>query len=322
MRSVLDLTGPVCNLVRQSNGRPDLTDTSEQRIATLVDQMTLTEQVSLLSGADFWSLPAIDRLGIGKLRVTDGPNGAHGGGSLIGGVASAAFPVGIALGATWNPELLQELGVALAEEVKSKGAHVSLAPTINLQRTQTNGRNFECYAEDPVLTAELTVAMVRGLQSQGIAATVKHFAGNESEIQRTTISSEIDERTLREVYLVPFEAAVKRGGIWAVMSGYNKVGGTYMSENGWLLNTVLRGDWGYDGVVMSDWFGSHSTAPTLNAGLDLEMPGPTHDRGGFSVENRMWQVAAGEYGLSLGWSATDLPVQTRLTLAKGQALPL
>ena len=266
-----------------------MTDQIETRISTLIDQMTLAEQVSLLSGADFWSLPAIDRLGIGKLRVTDGPNGARGGGSLIGGVASAAFPVGIALGATWNPDLMQELGVALAEEVKSKGAHVSLAPTINMQRTQTNGRNFECYAEDPVLSAALAVAMVTGLQSQGIAATVKHFVGNESEIQRTTISSEIDERTLREVYLVPFEAAVKAGA-WAIMSGYNKVGGTYASENGWLLNTVLRGDWGFDGVVMSDWFGSHSTAPTLNAGLDLEMPGPTRDRGDKAIA----AVAAGE----------------------------
>ncbi len=267
-----------------------MTDQIETRITALVDQMTLAEQVSLLSGADFWSLPPIDRLGIGALRVTDGPNGARGGGSLIGGVASAAFPVGISLGATWNRALMQDLGVALAQEVKSKGAHVSLAPTINMQRTQTNGRNFECYAEDPVLSAALAVAMVQGLQSQGIAATVKHFAGNESEIQRTTISSEIDERTLREVYLVPFEAAVKRGPAWAVMSGYNKVGGTYASENGWLLNTVLRGDWGFDGVVMSDWFGSHTTAPTLNAGLDLEMPGPTRDRGDKAIA----AVAAGE----------------------------
>ena len=173
--------------------------------------MTLEEQVSLLSGEDFWSLPAIPRLGLGKLRVTDGPNGARGGGSLIGGVKSAAFPVGIALGATWNPDLVREIGAALAEEAKSKGAHVLLGPTINIHRSVTNGRNFECYSEDPVLTAELAVAYVEGLQADGVAATPKHFAGNESEIQRTTMSSEIDERTLREVYLAPFEAAVKRG---------------------------------------------------------------------------------------------------------------
>jgi len=249
------------------------------RIETLVDQMTLEEQVSLLSGEDFWSTPAVPRLGIGKLRVTDGPNGARGGGSLIGGVKSAAFPVGIALGATWNVELVGEIGAALSEEVKSKGAHMSLAPTVNIHRSVANGRNFECYSEDPILTAELATAYIRGLQENGIAATVKHFVGNESEIERTTISSVIDERTLREVYLIPFEWAVKKAKTWGIMSSYNKLNGTYTSEHEWLLTTVLRREWGYDGVVMSDWFGSHSTAETINAGLDLEMPGPPRDRG-------------------------------------------
>ena len=251
----------------------------ENRIEKIVDEMTLAEQVALLSGEDFWSLPAISRLGLGKLRVTDGPNGARGGGSLIGGVKSASFPVGIALGATWNPDLVREIGGALAEEAKSKGAHVLLGPTINIHRSVTNGRNFECYSEDPVLTAELAVAYVEGLQGGGVAATPKHFAGNESEIQRTTINSEIDERTLREVYLLPFEAVVRRAGTWALMSSYNKLNGTYTAENRWLLTEVLRGDWGFDGAVMSDWFGSRSTAPTINAGLDLEMPGPPRDRG-------------------------------------------
>ena len=241
--------------------------------------MTLDEQVSLLSGEDFWSLPAIERLGIPKLRVTDGPNGARGGGSLIGGVKSAAFPVGIALGASWNTALAREIGVALAQEVKSKGAHVSLAPTVNLHRSVTNGRNFECYSEDPLLTAQLAGNVIEGLQSQKVAATIKHFVGNESEIERTTISSEVDERTLRELYLVPFEWAVKQAGTWGIMSSYNRLNGTFTSENGWLLDEVLRAEWHYDGIVMSDWFGSHSTAETVNAGLDLEMPGPTRDRG-------------------------------------------
>lgn len=248
-------------------------------IDQLVDQLTLDEQVSLLSGEDFWSLPAIPRLGIGKMRVTDGPNGARGAGSLIGGVTAAAFPVGISIGATWDVDLARRIGKALAEEVKSKGAHASLAPTVNIQRSVTNGRNFECYSEDPELTADLAVAMIDGLQGEGIAATVKHFAGNESEIERTTISSEIDERSLREIYLRPFEDAVKRAGVWGIMSSYNKVNGTYAAENHWLLTKVLRGDWGYDGIVMSDWFGSRTTEPTVNAGLDLEMPGPTRDRG-------------------------------------------
>lgn len=243
-----------------------------------LDAMTLEERVSLLSGEDMWSLPAVLRVGLGKLRVTDGPNGARGGGSLVGGVKSAAFPVGIVLGATWNPDLVREIGTALAEETRSKGAHVLLGPTINLHRSVTNGRNFECYSEDPALTAALAVAYVAGLQSGGIAATPKHFVGNESEIQRTTMSSEIDRRSLRELYLAPFEAVVK-AGTWAIMSSYNRLDGTYTSELPWLLTEVLRDEWGFDGVAMSDWFGSHSTAPTVNAGLDLEMPGPPRDRG-------------------------------------------
>ncbi len=245
----------------------------------LVDRMTLEEQVSLLSGTDVWSLPSISRLGIGKLRMTDGPNGARGSGSLIGGVKSAAFPVGIALGATWNPALVREVGAALAHEVRDKGAHVLLAPTINLHRGALNGRNFECYSEDPVLTARIAVGYITGLQQNGVAATVKHFVGNESEIQRTTASSEIDERTLRELYLFPFEAAVREAGVWALMASYNRLNGTYTSEHRWLLTDVLRGEWGFDGLVMSDWWGSHSTVEAIMAGLDVEMPGPTRERG-------------------------------------------
>jgi beta-glucosidase len=249
--------------------------TAEQR----VDSMSLSEQISLLSGEDVWSVNAILRLGIQKLRVTDGPNGARGSGSLFGGVTAACFPVGIALGATWNRSLLANIGSAIADEVKSKSAQVLLGPTINIQRSVTNGRNFECYSEDPELTAALAVSYIRGLQSEGVAATPKHFIGNESEIERTTVSSDIDERTLREVYLRPFEAAIKEAGTWAIMGSYNKINGTYAAENHWLLTEVLRNEWGYDGIVMSDWFGSRTTAPTINAGLDLEMPGPTRDRG-------------------------------------------
>ncbi|MCW5719643.1 MAG: glycoside hydrolase family 3 C-terminal domain-containing protein [Devosia sp.] len=252
---------------------------SQARIQHLLEQMTLEEKVSILSGEDFWSVPAIARLGIGKLRVSDGPNGARGGGSLIGGVKSASFPVGIAIGASWNVDLVREIGAALADEVKSKGAHMLLAPTVNIHRSVTNGRNFECYSEDPILSAELAVAYIEGLQDQGIGATIKHFVGNESEIERTTMSSEIDERALREIYLIPFEWAVKKAGTWGIMSSYNRLNGTFTSEHNWLLGTVLREEWGYDGIVMSDWFGSHSTAETINAGLDLEMPGPTRDRG-------------------------------------------
>ncbi|PDT02559.1 glycosyl hydrolase [Rhizobium chutanense] len=248
-------------------------------IDSILDQMTLEEQVSLLSGADFWTTVPVERLGVPKIKVTDGPNGARGAGSLVAGVKATCFPVGIALGATWNPELVAQMGAALARQAKSKGAAVLLAPTVNIHRSGLNGRNFECYSEDPMLTAELAVAYIAGVQGEGIAATIKHFAGNESEIERQTMSSDIDERTLREIYLSPFEQAVRRAGVMAVMSSYNRLNGTYTSEHHWLLTEVLRQEWGFDGIVMSDWFGSHSTAETINAGLDLEMPGPARDRG-------------------------------------------
>jgi len=148
----------------------------------LIDELTLEEQVSLLAGQDFWSVNPIERLGIGTFRVTDGPNGARGGGGLIGGVTAACYPCGIAIGATWDPGLAQEIGADLAREVKSKNAHVSLAPTVNIHRSVTNGRNFECYSEDPELTAALAVGYVTGLQEAGVSATIKHFVGNESEI--------------------------------------------------------------------------------------------------------------------------------------------
>lgn len=261
----------------------EIASNRETRIEDILGRMSLEDMVTLLSGEDFWSVAALPEHDIGKLRVTDGPNGARGSGSFFqdGGerVSSASFPVGIALGASWNPVLVEEIGSAIAEETKSKGAQVCLAPTVNIHRSVTNGRNFECYSEDPELSADLAAAFVKGLQSQGIAATVKHFAGNESEIERTTINSEIDERSLREVYLRPFEDAVNKANAWGIMTSYNKLNGTYAAENEWLLEQVLRGDWGFDGFVVSDWFGSRTTAPTVNAGLDLEMPGPTRDRG-------------------------------------------
>lgn len=269
--------------------------TASPHLDALVDAMTLEERVSLLSGADFWSVPGVERLGVGPLVVTDGPNGARGGGSLVGGLRAACFPCGIALGATWDPGLVEEVGAALAQEARSKGAHVLLGPTINIQRSVTNGRNFECFSEDPHLTARLAVAYVQGLQGAGVAATPKHFAGNESEVERTTVNSVIDERALREVYLAPFEAAATEGGAWALMTAYNKLNGTYAAESGRLLTAVLREEWGWDGLVMSDWFGSRSLRPTVEAGLDLEMPGPPRDRGAALVA----AVEAGEIDAGL-----------------------
>lgn len=225
-----------------------------------------------VAGIDLWNSPGIPEHGLAPLRVTDGPNGARG--PSFTGIPSACFPCGSALGATWDPALVEAVGVAIAAEARTKGAHVLLAPTVNLHRHPLAGRNFECYSEDPYLTARLAVGFVRGVQSVGVATTVKHFVANDSEFERMTISSDVDEAVLRELYLIPFEAAVTEAGAWGIMSAYNRVNGTYCSEHEWLLTTVLRDEWGFDGFVISDWFGTHSTAPAANAGLDLEMPGP------------------------------------------------
>lgn len=249
----------------------------------LLDEMTLEEQVALLSGASFWRTAAIVRLGVPAIKLTDGPNGARGE-DFSGGVRSAAYPVGIALAATWDPDLVRETGADLAIEARSKGARVLLGPTVNMHRNPLNGRNFECFSEDPTLASAMAVAYVQGVQSRGVAATIKHFIGNESEHERRTTSSQIDEATLREVYFPPFEAAVKQANVACVMTAYNALNGTHTSQNGWLLNEVLRGDWGFDGVVMSDWTATHSTAEALVAGLDLEMPGPAVHRGAKLVE--------------------------------------
>ena len=231
----------------------------------------LEQLTAAVAGTDLWNAPGVpDR--IAPLRVTDGPNGARG--PSFTGVPSACFPCGSALGATWDPELVTRVGAAIGEEARTKRAQVLLAPTVNLHRHPLAGRNFECYSEDPYLTARLAVGFVRGVQSVGVGTTVKHFVANDSEFERMTISSDVDESVLRELYLVPFEAAVTEAGAWGVMSAYNRLNGTYCSEHEWLLTTVLRDDWGFDGFVVSDWFGTHSTAPAATAGLDLEMPGP------------------------------------------------
>ena len=245
----------------------------------LLREMTLQEKVSMLAGADMWQTVAIERLGIPAIKVTDGPNGARGGGGFTDGVKAACFPAGISLASTWNPALVARIGQALAQEAQTKGASVLLAPTINIHRSPLNGRNFECYSEDPYLSGRMAVAYIQGVQSQGVGATVKHFVCNDSEYQRNSISSEVDERTLREIYLAQFQVAVQEGQPWAIMASYNKINGTFASENAYTLTDILRKEWNFDGVAMSDWFGTQSTAASVNAGLDLEMPGPANWRG-------------------------------------------
>ena len=242
-----------------------------ERIEKFVTELTLDEKAALTAGVDLWHGPGAERLGLPALKVTDGPSGARG--EQWSGRPSANFPCGTALGATWNTELVHEVGKRLGVEARRKQAHALLAPTVNIHRHPLAGRNFECYSEDPVLSARMAVAYITGVQSQGVGCTVKHFVANDSEFERMTISSEVDERTLREISLVPFEAAVKEAGTWALMTAYNRVNGTYCSEHAELI-TMLRDEWQFEGLIMSDWYGTHSTVPAASAGLDLEMPGP------------------------------------------------
>lgn len=244
-----------------------------KRIDDLLAAMTAEEKAAMVTGGDMWHTRGIERLGIPKLKVTDGPNGARGDGLMGTGSHTACIPSGAALGATWDPALVEELGELLGDEARAKRSQVLLAPTINLHRSPKGGRNFECYSEDPILTGSLAAAFVRGVQSRGVATTAKHFVGNDSEFERNTIDTQVDERTLRELYLVPFEHAVKDGGSWGIMSAYNRLNGTFCSEHHWLLTSVLREDWGFDGFVVTDWFAARSTADMANAGLSLEMPG-------------------------------------------------
>ncbi|GIU86398.1 MAG: beta-glucosidase [Acidimicrobiia bacterium] len=242
------------------------------RIEELVGGLTIEEKAAMVAGVDMWHTAAAGRLGVPAMKVTDGPIGARG--ERWTGGRSHAFPCGTALGATWDPELVEAVGRRLGVETRRKRAHVLLAPTVNIHRHPFAGRNFECFSEDPYLTARLAVAYVRGVQSQGVGCSVKHFVANDQEHERMTISSEVDERTLREIYLPPFEAAVREAHAVSVMAAYNRLNGTFCSEHRWLLSDLLKGEWGFDGFVVSDWFGAHSTAAAANAGLDVEMPGP------------------------------------------------
>src|SRR5207244_6921676 len=195
---------------------------------------------------------------IPPLKVSDGPVGARGE-HFGAGPRSACFPCGTALAATWDTDLVERIGAALGDEARSKGARVLLGPTVNIHRSPLAGRNFECYSEDPFLSARMAVAYIEGAQSRGVATAVKHFVCNDSEFERMTISSEVAERPLREIYLPPFHAAVTEAGTWALMAAYNRVNGTYAAEHAELLGALLRGEWGIDGFVVSDWWGAKST---------------------------------------------------------------
>ena len=241
-------------------------DEAEQRVESILGQMTLEEKIDLIAGVDFFYLRGIPRLGVPKLRMVDGPMGVRNDGP------ATAFGGGIAIAATWNTALAERIGVEFGRDARAKGAHFLLAPGVNIYRAPIAARNFEYFGEDPFLASRMAVGFINGVQSQGVAATIKHYVANNSEFDRNNTDSIVDERTLREIYLPAFEAAVKEAGVGAIMDGYNLTNGAYMSQHAYLNNTVAKQEWGFRGVIMSDWISTYDAIGAANGGLDIEMP--------------------------------------------------
>ncbi|MDK8179756.1 glycoside hydrolase family 3 C-terminal domain-containing protein [Paenibacillus sp. UMB4589-SE434] len=248
----------------------------------LLAAMTLEEKVAICAGLNMWMTQGFEHHGIPALQMYDGTNGIRKTNSneemgITGeNIPATCYPTGSAIGSSWNTELLHELGVALGIEGREMEVDLLLGPGINMKRTPLGGRNFEYYSEDPCLSGELGAAFINGLQSQGVGGSVKHFACNNQEFEKMVTSSEVDERTLREIYLSAFERIVRKANPWTIMCSYNLLNGSYTSENEHLLNDILREEWGYDGVVISDWTAVNDRVRGLGAGLDLEMPGPAY----------------------------------------------
>lgn len=256
---------------------PSLTARQSAALAALRDQLSLEEKVRLLVGAGLWTTTAVPRIGLREVVVSDGPAGVRGV-SEDGVETSASFPAPSALAATWDVDLADEVGAVFAAEARRHGVDVVLAPQVNLQRTPVGGRHFECYSEDPLLTGAIAVHVVRSAQERGVGMCVKHFVANDSETERTTYVSRVDERTLREVYLAPFEHLVADARAWSVMGAYSGIDdGTTSApalEHRPLLTGVLKEEWGFDGVVVSDWVATKGVVESVEGGLDLQMPGP------------------------------------------------
>jgi beta-glucosidase len=245
---------------------------SVERLDTLVRSLSIEDRARLTAGTDAWHAAGVDSIGLGQMLTLDGPNGVRGV-TFPKGSSATCTPCGTGLGATWDVDLVAEVAARIGSEAKRAGVHYMLGPVLNIVRSPLAGRDFECYSEDPLLTADLGVAYVTGMQSQRVAACPKHFVANDSETHRTTVNCIVDERALREVYLLPFEA-VARAGAWSMMAAYNRVNGVHCSRNKALIGDVLRDEWEWDGVLMSDWEATHDTVADATAGLDLEMPGP------------------------------------------------
>jgi beta-glucosidase len=264
----------------------------DQQIENLLSQMTLLEKISLLAGKDVWNTVPIDRLGIPSITMTDGPHGVRApdeSGRKFG--PTTCFPTGVSIAASWNTALVEKVGQALGEETRGMDCDIVLGPCVNIVREPRAGRNFEAYSEDPYLAGKTAVAYIKGVQSQNVGTSLKHYAVNNHEVERGRASSNIDERTLREIYLAQFEMAVKEAKPWTVMCSYNRINGVYASQHDYLLNKVLKEEWGFEDLVVSDWGANHTIFSSVAGGLDLEMPGPSKYYGrllGEAVHN--WQI--------------------------------
>src|SRR5215469_13736352 len=256
--------------VSEASPAPDTGAPAEQ---DLLAALSVPDKVRLLTGAANWRTHGSPALGLRPMILSDGPSWARGV-TKDERRPSTSLPCPSACGATWDTGLITELAAALGAEARGKGVDVLLAPTINLMRTPLAGRGFEFFSEDPVLTARIAVAFITGLQSAGVAAVAKHFVGNDTETERWSYDAVITETVLRELYLAPFEACVREAGTALVMAAYNRVNGTHATEHAWLLRKILKGEWEFDGVVVSDWNAARATVATAVAGLDLAMPGP------------------------------------------------
>jgi beta-glucosidase len=280
----------------------------EKRVADLLSRMTTEEKASMLSGAGWMESAAIERLGIPAIHMADGPMGVRSwlGSSAVTSAANppikvetTSFPAGVTMAATWDTELVGREGQAIAQEVKALGRDMILGPTVNINRVPLWGRNFEGYGEDPYLSSRLGVAYIKAVQAEGVIPSVKHFAANNEEFERHRIDAHIDPRTLHEIYLPAFKAAVQEADVWNVMSAYNKLNGTYCAENATLLTDILKKEFGFKGFVISDWGSTYSTVGTVNAGMDLEMPG------GAPMKAMLSRPATQLSGNSGGWLEAD-----------------
>src|SRR2546426_5569535 len=263
---IVPLIGTLALINMKAQSLAPMNRNTEDKVETILKQMTLEEKIDLLGGIDGFFIRGVPRLGVPRLKMADGPIGVRNYGP------ATTMAGGIALAATWNPALAERVGTEIGRDARAKGVHFLLGPGVNIYRAPMNGRNFEYFGEDPFLASRIAVGYIKGVQGQGVSATVKHFMGNNSEFDRHNSDSVIDERTIREIYLPVFEAAAKEARVGAIMDSYNLTNGLHMTQNAYFNTDIAKKEWGFEGLIMSDWTSTYDAVAAANGGLDLEMP--------------------------------------------------